>query len=134
MKSLLRLIDVVDGGHAARARTRRGAQKKNWHLGDRTLREGTKGHDVKVLQNFLTRAGVRTTPDGAFGRGTTKAVRAFERSQQRSVDGKVTRLDVLVLRDVVDQRRRGRQGRRHRRRAAQERRAAPAAEPVARRR
>ncbi len=77
------------------------AKKKNWHLGDRTLREGAKGHDVKVLQNFLTRAGVRVTTDGAFGPGTTKAVRTFERNQQRRVDGKVTRLDVLVLRDVV---------------------------------
>ncbi len=100
MKSLLRLtmlslaaiLLVPSVGTAA---------KKNWHLGDRTLREGSKGHDVKVLQNFLTRAGLRTNVDGAFGRGTTKSVRAFERSQLRNVDGKVTRLDVLVLRDVV---------------------------------
>jgi len=77
------------------------AAKKNWHLGDRTLREGTTGHDVKVLQNFLTRAGLRTTQDGEFGAGTTKAVMAFEAFQQRTVDGVVTRLDVLVLRDVV---------------------------------
>jgi len=77
------------------------AAKKNWHLGDRTLREGMKGHDVKVLQNFLTRAGVRITQDGAFGASTKRAVRAFERFQQRHVDGVVTRLDVLVLRDVV---------------------------------
>jgi hypothetical protein len=77
------------------------AAKRNWHLGDRTLRQGLEGHDVKVLQNFLTRAGVRTDVDGVFGGGTKKAVRAFERFQQRRVDGIVTRLDVLVLRDVV---------------------------------
>jgi peptidoglycan hydrolase-like protein with peptidoglycan-binding domain len=77
------------------------ANKRNWHLGDRALREGTKGHDVKVLQNFLNRAGGRTGVDGVFGAATTKAVRAFERFQQRKVDGIVTRLDVLVLRDVV---------------------------------
>ena len=77
------------------------AAKKNWHLGDRTLREGDAGHDVKVLQNFLSRAGIRIGQDGEFGKGTTRAVRAFERFQQRSVDGVVTRLDVLVLRDVV---------------------------------
>jgi len=77
------------------------AKKRNWHLGDRTLRQGDKGHDVKVLQNFLTRAGVRTSVDGVFGPGTKRRVRAFERAQQRRVDGVVTRLDVLVLRDVV---------------------------------
>jgi peptidoglycan hydrolase-like protein with peptidoglycan-binding domain len=77
------------------------AAKKNWHLGDRTLREGDSGHDVKILQNFLTRAGVRVGQDGEFGEGTTSAVRAFERSQMRKIDGVVTRLDVLVLRDVV---------------------------------
>jgi peptidoglycan hydrolase-like protein with peptidoglycan-binding domain len=77
------------------------AAKKNWHLGDRTLREGAEGHDVKVLQNFLSRAGARVDQDGVFGRGTTAAVRAFERFQQRRVDGIVSRLDVLVLRDVV---------------------------------
>jgi peptidoglycan hydrolase-like protein with peptidoglycan-binding domain len=77
------------------------AAKKNWHLGDRTLREGAEGHDVTVLQNFLSRAGARVDQDGVFGRGTTAAVRAFERFQQRRVDGIVTHLDVLVLRDVV---------------------------------
>ena len=100
MKSLLRLcmlsvavvLLVPASGQAA---------KKNWNLGDRTLKEGSKGHDVKVLQSFLNRAGVRTGVDGAFGRATTAAVKFFERAQQRRVDGKVTRLDVLVLRDVV---------------------------------
>jgi hypothetical protein len=77
------------------------AAKRNWHLGDRTLRQGDSGHDVKILQNFLNRAGVRTGQDGDFGEATTGAVRAFERSQLRKVDGIVTRLDVLVLRDVV---------------------------------
>jgi hypothetical protein len=100
VKSLLRL-SIVSVFVVLLAPGSSVAAKKNWHLGDRTLREGTKGHDVKVLQNFLTRAGLRTTQDGEFGSGTTRAVRAFERFQQRTVDGIVTRLDVLVLRDVV---------------------------------
>ncbi|MEY2441274.1 MAG: hypothetical protein QOJ46_700 [bacterium] len=100
MKSLLRL-SLLSVFVVLLVPTTSEAAKKNWHLGDRTLREGDSGHDVKILQNFLTRAGVRVGQDGAFGAGTTRAVRAFERSQQRKVDGVVTRLDVLVLRDVV---------------------------------
>ena len=85
------------------------AAKKNWHLGDRTLKQGLKGHDVKILQNFLTRAGMRVSQDGIFGPGTTKAVKRLRARSAAPVDGKVTRLDVLVLRDVVTQRRRRRE-------------------------
>ena len=64
--------------------------------------EGIAGHDVKVLQNYLSRAGIRTDADGVFGPGTTKAVRAFERFQQRSRrrQGRDAHRR-LVLRDVV---------------------------------
>ncbi len=77
------------------------AKKKNWHLGDRTLKLGHKGHDVKVLQNFLNRVGIDTGVDGVFGRGTGKAVRMFEVAQRRAVDGTVTRSDAMVLKDVA---------------------------------
>lgn len=100
MKQLLRL-SILSMAVVLLVPTQSFAAKKNWKLGDRTLSEGSKGHDVRVLQRFLTRAGARTGVDGVFGAGTTRAVRAFERSQLRRVDGKVTRLDVLVLRDVV---------------------------------
>ncbi|MEJ7796894.1 MAG: peptidoglycan-binding protein [Solirubrobacteraceae bacterium] len=101
MKSLLRISMLSVAMMLLVPATGFAAKKKNWSLGDRTLREGSKGHDVRVLQNFLTRSGIRTSVDGAFGRGTTKNVRRFERAQRRRVDGRVTRLDVLVLRDVV---------------------------------
>ncbi|MCA1680655.1 MAG: peptidoglycan-binding protein [Actinobacteria bacterium] len=77
------------------------AKKRTWQLGERPLRQGASGPDVKALQRFLTRAGQATGVDGQFGRGTKRAVRAFERSQRRRVDGVVTPLDVRVLRDVA---------------------------------
>lgn len=101
MKYLLRLSMVSVAVVLLAPAAGYAAAKKNWNLGDRTLRQGAKGHDVKVLQSFLNKAGGRTEVDGVFGRTTTKAVRAFERFQQRRVDGVFTRLDVLVLRDVV---------------------------------
>jgi hypothetical protein len=75
--------------------------KRNWKLGDRTLKQGHKGHDVKLLQNYLTRAGVETDVDGVFGGGTKTAVRSFEQAQRRKVDGVVTKSDVAVLKDVA---------------------------------
>ena len=36
-------------------------------FGDRPLRQGSRGHDVRVLQDFLTRVGLTTTVDGQFG-------------------------------------------------------------------
>ena len=60
------------------------------------------GHDVKVLQGFLRKAGVRrVSVDGQFGRGTQVAVRRWERTAQRHVDGVVDAGDAVQLRDEV---------------------------------
>jgi len=75
--------------------------KRGWKLGDRTLKQGHKGNDVKTLQDYLTRAGVETDVDGVFGGGTKTAVRSFEQAQRRKVDGIVTQSDVAVLKDVA---------------------------------
>ena len=78
------------------------AKKRSYALGDRTLKQGDRGRDVRVLQQFLTRAGIDADVDGIFGSGTKRAVRDFERSQRRTVDGRVSPNDVTVLRDVVE--------------------------------
>jgi peptidoglycan hydrolase-like protein with peptidoglycan-binding domain len=48
------------------------------HLGQRTLREGMNGHDVRVLQQYLTLAGFPTPVDGSFGPTTKNHVVGFE--------------------------------------------------------
>jgi peptidoglycan hydrolase-like protein with peptidoglycan-binding domain len=72
-------------------------------LGDRIpVRRGMSGRDVKMLQDFLERAGVRrVTVDGEFGTGTTRAVRAWEREADRRVDGVVDAADIHTLRAAV---------------------------------
>jgi peptidoglycan hydrolase-like protein with peptidoglycan-binding domain len=59
-------------------------------MGDRILREGMSGHDVRVLQDYLTRVGFPTTVDGQFGPITKSNVVAFERSVRMKPDGVVT--------------------------------------------
>jgi cell wall-associated NlpC family hydrolase len=60
------------------------------HMGDRLLREGMHGHDVRVLQDFLTRDRIPTTIDGQFGPSTLRNVIRFQRSAHMRPDGIVT--------------------------------------------
>ena len=71
-------------------------------LGSRTLVEGMRGSDVRVLQDYLTRAGFKTRVDGRFGSGTARRVRAWERSAQLRPDAKVTQRDAKRLRSEVE--------------------------------
>jgi cell wall-associated NlpC family hydrolase len=71
-------------------------------FGERVLKQGMRGRDVRVLQDFLTRTGLRTTVDGQFGRATAGRVRSWERRAERRVDGKVSRPDARVLRATVE--------------------------------
>jgi peptidoglycan hydrolase-like protein with peptidoglycan-binding domain len=71
-------------------------------FGDRPLRKGSHGHDVRVLQGWLTRVGLRTHVDGRYGTGTARHVRRFERRNGRAVDGRLSRRDARVLRNLVE--------------------------------
>ena len=71
-------------------------------FGQRPLKIGMRGRDVRVLQDFLSRAGFRTIVDGQFGRGTARRVRSWERRAARRVDGRVSRSDARVLRTTVE--------------------------------
>jgi peptidoglycan hydrolase-like protein with peptidoglycan-binding domain len=66
-------------------------------LGSRVLRQGMSGHDVRVLQGYLTLAGFKTPIDGSFGPITFSNVKRFERKYHLHVDGVVTR---TIARDL----------------------------------
>jgi peptidoglycan hydrolase-like protein with peptidoglycan-binding domain len=73
-------------------------------LGDRIpVERGMSGHDIRVLQDFLTRAGFKVTVDGEFGASTEKAVEKFETAQARPVDGIMDAGDIDALRTLVGQ-------------------------------
>jgi Putative peptidoglycan binding domain len=71
------------------------------HLGDRTLRTGSRGHDVRVLQDFLTRVGISTPVTGYYGPETRGHVRSFERKHGLAADGVTTPAVARMLRQVA---------------------------------
>jgi cell wall-associated NlpC family hydrolase len=73
------------------------------HLGDRLpLKRGMSGHDVKVLQDALTRLGRPVPLTGTFGPQTQRALRSWERSANRRVNGRVDRGDLPGLRAAFE--------------------------------
>jgi hypothetical protein len=70
-------------------------------LGDRNLRQGMHGTDVRVLQGFLTQVGIKTPVDGQYGPTTTRHVRTWERKSSLRVDGRMSRANAAILRGQV---------------------------------
>jgi peptidoglycan hydrolase-like protein with peptidoglycan-binding domain len=71
------------------------------HLGERTLRRGMHGHDVRVLQGYLTLVGYATSVDGQFGPATRANVIMFQQAHGLKANGVVTYSETLVLRHAV---------------------------------
>jgi peptidoglycan hydrolase-like protein with peptidoglycan-binding domain len=74
-------------------------------FGSRVLRPGTKGKDVRYLQRALTKLGIATAVDGAFGKGTMHSVEALESQRGWPVNGVVSRKDAKRIRKLVAKRR-----------------------------
>ena len=71
------------------------------HLGDRALRPGDSGHDVRVLQAFLQARGLPAAVDGRFGPATANAVRVFQSSAGLPPSGVVGPQTVAALRGAA---------------------------------
>ena len=75
---------MFTGGGAAKPDT----PASEYTLGTRILKKGSKGTDVKALQEFLNRLGAELAVDGEFGSATESAVKAFQQKHALEVDGK----------------------------------------------
>lgn len=65
-------------------------EAKDYALGERLLKHGAEGADVKQLQRYLIQLGYdlgKWGTDGEFGDATELAVKAFQRDHKLSVDG-----------------------------------------------
>ncbi len=58
-------------------------------LGRSTLRRGSRGPAVRILQRWLAALGAPISADGVFGPATEAALRAFQRQRGRAATGRV---------------------------------------------
>lgn len=73
-------------------------------LGDRILRNGDEGADVKELQSYLIQLGYdcgRWGADGDFGDATELAVRAFQKDGKLLVDGEAGPNTIKLLLEKI---------------------------------
>jgi peptidoglycan hydrolase-like protein with peptidoglycan-binding domain len=95
---------VLPAGVAAAARRQTsgpGGPAAGTRLGERTLRQGMRGDDVRALQRYLAQLGFRGSVDGVYGAHTTANVKRFERADRRPVDGVVDPSDAQRIQAVV---------------------------------
>jgi len=98
----LALVVTLAPGDAA---AKRKGHARVFVFGSRTLKAGSKGKDVRYLQRALTRLGVATSVDGAFGKGTYKAVKTLERQRGWPVNGVVSKKDAKKIKKLLAKRR-----------------------------
>ena len=81
------------------------AKPKHKHpFGSRVLAPGSKGKDVRYLQGALTRLGIATAIDGAYGKGTMRTVKTLESQHGWPVNEVVSRKDAKRIRKLVARR------------------------------
>lgn len=95
-------INVTKGAYASLPDT---ALVVEMHeLGDRVLKNGSKGDDVKALQDALIKLGYdlgKWGADGDFGDCTEIAVRSFQTQMDLKADGRVTEATITALTNAL---------------------------------
>lgn len=69
--------------------------------GSRVMKTGTAGKDVAALQKYLTKLGIPTSRDGAFGPETRRNVKALEGQRRWTVNGRVERKQAKQIRNLA---------------------------------
>ena len=74
-------------------------QKTDGYIPSVVIRNGSKGNDVKWVQECLVKAGYSVTIDGDFGTKTEKAVKSFQKAKKLTADGIVGVKTISVLKN-----------------------------------
>jgi murein DD-endopeptidase MepM/ murein hydrolase activator NlpD len=101
--ALCALALVAAAAPAAPAAAAKGKGKKHrvFKFGSRPLTPGVRGKDVRFLQGALTRLGIATAVDGAYGKGTMRSVKTLEQQRAWPVNGVVSRKDAKRIRKLL---------------------------------
>jgi murein DD-endopeptidase MepM/ murein hydrolase activator NlpD len=77
------------------------AKSKPVSYGSRVMKMGTAGKDVSALQKYLTKLGIPTSRDGAFGPETRRNVKTLEGQRKWPVNGRVERKQARRIRTLA---------------------------------
>jgi peptidoglycan hydrolase-like protein with peptidoglycan-binding domain len=103
--ALAALALIAVSAPAAPAVAAKGKAKTKHHrvfkFGSRALGPGARGKDVRILQRALTRLGVATPTDGAYGKGTMQSVKTFEAVRGWPIDGIVSKKDAKRIEKLL---------------------------------
>jgi peptidoglycan hydrolase-like protein with peptidoglycan-binding domain len=109
--AVVSLVVATEGAQAARTKYKPaltssasgGASMDRYHhLGARNLRAGLSGHDVKIAQDYLRKAGFKLHLDGVYGPGMVSIVRRFQRANGLRRTGRLSVKDIQALRGLVE--------------------------------
>ncbi|SEH16279.1 peptidoglycan-binding protein [Thermoleophilum album] len=98
-----RMRRQVEGEGAGARRTGDDEEERVFTFGERALRRGDRGRDVRVLQSWLARLGIPTEVDGAFGARTEANVRSYDEWNGLRVNGEVSRSQARLMRRQVEE-------------------------------
>jgi murein DD-endopeptidase MepM/ murein hydrolase activator NlpD len=98
---LVLALALVAGLLVAPPATAKKQKHRVFRFGERALSVGAKGKDVRFLQRALTRLGVGTGIDGAFGKSTFQSVKKFERQRSWPVNGRVSKKEAKRIKKML---------------------------------
>lgn len=79
---------ILDNGSKSGAENKPAEPEKAYELGERILRNGSKGEDVKQMQEYLNQLGFDCgDADGEFGDNTEIGLKEFQQKYKLEVDG-----------------------------------------------
>ncbi len=79
----------------------KGKHHRVCRFGSRPLAPGVRGKDVRFLQRALTRLGVATSVDGAYGKATMSSVKTLEQRRGWPVNGVVSKKDAKRIKKLL---------------------------------